>query len=81
MHHMPAGRRGSTSSETGCWTGDRRWPTGCVACRWVDQWIGDPAQWLSVIQAEDLNEALGVVQDHPYLARGRGYSIETYRLP
>jgi hypothetical protein len=35
----------------------------------------------SVIQAEDLNEALGLVKDHPYLAQGRGYSIEAYRLP
>ena len=35
----------------------------------------------SVIQAEDVNEALGLVKDHPYLAQGRGYSIEAYRLP
>ena len=35
----------------------------------------------SVIQAEDTNEALGLVKDHPYLAQGRGYSIEAYRLP
>jgi hypothetical protein len=35
----------------------------------------------SVIQAEDINEALGLVKDHPYLAQGRGYSIEAYRLP
>jgi YCII-related domain len=35
----------------------------------------------SVIQAEDSNEALGLVKDHPYLAQGPGYSIETYRLP
>ena len=35
----------------------------------------------SVIQAEDTNEALGLVKDHPYRAQGRGYSIEAYRLP
>jgi YCII-related domain len=35
----------------------------------------------SIIQAEDSNQALGLVQDHPYLAQGRGYSIEAYRLP
>ena len=35
----------------------------------------------SVIEAEDINEALGLVKDHPYLAQGPGYSIETYRLP
>jgi hypothetical protein len=32
-------------------------------------------------KAEDINEALGLVKDHPYLAQGRGYSIEAYRLP
>ncbi|SRR6266516_3743039 len=35
----------------------------------------------SIIQAEDINEALGLVKDHPYLAQGRGYSIEAYLLP
>jgi hypothetical protein len=35
----------------------------------------------SIIQAEDSNQALGLVKDHPYLAQGRGYSIEAYRLP
>jgi YCII-related domain len=35
----------------------------------------------SIIQAEDVNEALGLVKDHPYLAQGRGYSIEAYLLP
>ena len=35
----------------------------------------------SVIEAEDTNEALGLVKDRPYLAQGRGYSIEAYRLP
>jgi len=35
----------------------------------------------SIIQAEDINEALGLVRDHPYLAQGRAYSIEVYLLP
>jgi hypothetical protein len=35
----------------------------------------------SIIRAEDSNEALGLVKDHPYLAQGRGYSIEAYLLP
>jgi hypothetical protein len=35
----------------------------------------------SVIQAEDMDEALGLVSDHPYLAQGREYSIEVYLLP
>jgi len=35
----------------------------------------------SIIQAEDSNAALGLVRDHPYLAQGRGYSIEAYLLP
>jgi hypothetical protein len=35
----------------------------------------------SLIQAEGLDEALDLVRDHPYLAQGRGYSIEAYQLP
>jgi hypothetical protein len=35
----------------------------------------------SIIQADDSNQALGLVKDHPYLAQGRGYSIEVYLLP
>jgi hypothetical protein len=35
----------------------------------------------SVIQAENIDEALGLVKDHPYLAQGRGHWIEAYRLP
>ena len=35
----------------------------------------------SIIQAEDMDEALGLVKDHPYLAQGREYSIEAYLLP
>jgi hypothetical protein len=35
----------------------------------------------SIIQAEDINETLGLVKDHPYLAQGRAYSIEAYLLP
>ena len=35
----------------------------------------------SIIQAADMDEALGLVRDHPYLAQGRGYSIEAYLLP
>ena len=35
----------------------------------------------SIVQAEALDEALGLVKDHPYLAQGGGYSIEAYLLP
>jgi hypothetical protein len=35
----------------------------------------------SIIQADDSNQALGLVKDHPYLAQGREYAIEVYLLP
>jgi YCII-related domain len=35
----------------------------------------------SIIQADDRDEALSLVQDHPYLAQGRAYSVEVYSLP
>jgi hypothetical protein len=35
----------------------------------------------SIIEAADMDEALGLVRDHPYLAQGCGYSIEAYLLP
>jgi YCII-related domain len=35
----------------------------------------------SIIQADDRDEALGLVQDHPYLAQGREYSVEVHSLP
>jgi hypothetical protein len=34
-----------------------------------------------IIQADDLDQALDLVRDHPYLAQGRGYSVEVYSLP
>ena len=34
-----------------------------------------------IIQAEDSDQALDLVQDHPYLKQGRQYAVEAYRLP
>jgi len=35
----------------------------------------------SIIQAENIDQALGLVADHPYLAQGRAYAVEAYLLP
>ena len=35
----------------------------------------------SIVQAEDLDDVLGLVNDHPYLLQGHAYSIEVYSLP
>jgi hypothetical protein len=35
----------------------------------------------SLIQANDMDEALDLVGDHPYLAAGREYSVEIHALP
>jgi len=35
----------------------------------------------SIVQAEDTNDVLSLVKDHPYLAQGEEYSIEVYSLP
>jgi YCII-related domain len=35
----------------------------------------------SLIQADDMDEALGLVSDHPYLAQGREYSVDVHALP
>ena len=34
----------------------------------------------SIVQAEDVNDLLGLVKDHPYQALGGEYSIEAYSL-
>ena len=44
---------------------------------------GDAAAQLngySIIQAGDVDEALRLIGDHPYLAEGREYSVEIYLL-
>jgi hypothetical protein len=35
----------------------------------------------SIIQAGDVDEALRLIGDHPYLAEGREYSVEIHLLP
>jgi YCII-related domain len=35
----------------------------------------------SLMQADDMDEALGLVRAHPYLAQGRQYSVEVHALP
>jgi hypothetical protein len=35
----------------------------------------------SIVRAEDTNEALGLVKDHPYLAQGAEHSVELHLLP
>lgn len=35
----------------------------------------------SVIRADDMDEALGLVSAHPYLAQGDGYQVEVHSLP
>ena len=35
----------------------------------------------SLIQADDMDEALDLVSDHPYLGQGREYSIDVHALP
>jgi len=45
---------------------------------------GDAAAQLngySIIQAGDVDEALRLIGDHPYLTEGREYSIEIHLLP
>lgn len=34
-----------------------------------------------IIQAEDRDQALGLVQDHPFLALGSEYTIEVFGVP
>ena len=34
----------------------------------------------SIVQAEDMNDLLGLVKDHPYQALGGEYSIEAYSV-
>jgi hypothetical protein len=44
---------------------------------------GDAAAQLngySMIQAEDVDDALRLIGDHPYLAEGREYSVEIHLL-
>lgn len=46
--------------------------------------VGDPAVRLNgygVIQAEDLDDALTLIGDHPYLTQGPAHSVEVHRLP
>jgi hypothetical protein len=35
----------------------------------------------SIIQAGDVDDALRLIGDHPYLAEGREYSVEIHLLP
>lgn len=35
----------------------------------------------SLIQAEDVDDVLGLVNDHPYRTQGHEYSIEIYSVP
>ena len=35
----------------------------------------------SLIQAEDGNQALGLLKDHPFLALGSEYTIEVFEVP
>ena len=34
----------------------------------------------SIVQAEDMNDLLGLVKDHPYQALGAEYSIQAYSV-
>jgi hypothetical protein len=35
----------------------------------------------SIIQAEDIDDVLNLVKDHPFLTHGHEHSIEIYSLP
>jgi hypothetical protein len=35
----------------------------------------------SLIQADDMDDALGLVSDHPYLAQGPEYSVDVHAVP
>jgi hypothetical protein len=59
-----AGQSGSPSWATG-------WSTGDAAAR---------LNGYSIIQAGDVDDALRLIGDHPYLAEGREYSVEIYLL-
>jgi hypothetical protein len=48
-----------------------------------DQSTTDPASRVngySIVEAEDVTEAIGLLGDHPYLAQGEPFTIEVHAL-
>jgi hypothetical protein len=64
----------------------RRRLTTEVADRWSACIVTGPGgsatrlNGYSIVQAEDVNDLLSLVKDHPYQALGGEYSIEAYSL-
>ena len=62
---------------------DRGSPLAAGRAQRGDGSSGDAATHVngdSLIQANDIDEALDLVSDHPYLAQGREYSVEIHAL-
>lgn len=40
-----------------------------------------PLNGFSIVAAEDRDDAVGLIQNHPFLALGRDYTIEAFEVP
>jgi hypothetical protein len=81
MRHTTHGRPGSARRETAWSTWGRPSQNGrSVHGHRSTTEAAIDVNGYSIVQAEDAQEAIGLLVDHPYLALGDGYTVEVFEL-